>query len=382
MDAQGLHRLGIAGLLRAGREFDREALVSQLAGYLAGPAERIWRHLVLDLDWELPAQVEIAGWRLWRPSGEEWDGLRPVPAAADYAVGPVWDPLLRFGEHVVLSVPEEQEEPVDGHRIRLFPKRRTLSSSAWGPFLMVNLWHDIPVSAVAEHLVEPRRAIDRLYSEIPSQLSGPEGEYESPLLGPLSVNETEGAQLIRFLGELHTRLQPWGAVANASSKKQRKPYARMRRSADGFLTTSDLVGFDGDVFFSEDRPQVAFNYVSALDNLVADGESGDLRRRTAQRVAVLLGRNDAQRKTLYDQVAEAYGVRNKIAHGDEPDAEKLADATGQLRSILRRALIAAIVLGPERELGTLCDDALLSHTVLREQIRDPLDQFRSSIRLS
>ncbi|WP_189213693.1 hypothetical protein [Actinokineospora fastidiosa] len=118
-DAQGLNRLGIAGLLRAGREFDREALVNQLAGYFAGPAERIWRHLVLDLDWELPVPVEIVGWRLWRPNGEEWDELRPVPAAADYAAGQVWDPLLRFGEHVVLSVSEEQEEPANGHRIRL-----------------------------------------------------------------------------------------------------------------------------------------------------------------------------------------------------------------------------------------------------------------------
>lgn len=54
--------------------------------------------------------------------------------------------------------------------------------------------------------------------------------------------------------------------------------------------------------------------------------------------------------------------------------------TELLRSILRRALIAAIVLGPDRELGALCDDALLSHSALRETIRDPLDRFRSSIR--
>jgi hypothetical protein len=75
----------VAGLLRAGHQFDGDALVRQVTGYLAGPAGPLWQHLVLDIAWGLPTPIEIAGWQLRQPSSDDWNALRPVPAAAEYA---------------------------------------------------------------------------------------------------------------------------------------------------------------------------------------------------------------------------------------------------------------------------------------------------------
>jgi len=380
-DAQALHRLGVAGLLRAGHQFDVDALVSQVAGYLAGPAEPLWRHLVLDIDWGLPTPVEIARWRLWKPSSDDWNALRPVPAAADYAADPVWDPLLSFGEHLALSAPDEQAEPTRGGRIWLFAGRGTFSSLAWEPLVLLNLWRDESVRAVAEYLVEPRRSVDRVYSDIPSTYLGPDGDYEVPQLGPLIIENAQSPQMTRFLDELSARLQRW-KTAPGANKTLAKARDRLRRSAVRFLDTGDKVGFDCDVTFPQDEPQVVLSYVSALENLlsVEDENSIDLRRRAAQRAAILLGRDDAQRKIIYQWVYSAYKVRNKIAHGGEPNSGELTDATRQLRSILRRALISAIALGPQPTLSELCDEALLSHTVLHEQIQIPLEKFHATVR--
>jgi hypothetical protein len=177
-----LHRLGIAGLLRSGHSFDEQALVSQIAGYLAGPPESLWRYFVLDLDWGLPEPMEIAGWRLHQPTESEWKGLRPVPAAADYAGEDVWDPLLRFGDHLVLSAQDEAAKAMAGHRIFWFPRMEDSLEDAWLPLLLLNLWNDDPVTPVAEYLVEVRRVVDRVYASIPSRLVGEEGEYEVPQL--------------------------------------------------------------------------------------------------------------------------------------------------------------------------------------------------------
>ncbi|GAB2959442.1 hypothetical protein GCM10027184_03100 [Saccharothrix stipae] len=384
-DAQALHRLGIAGLLRAGHQFDADTLASEVAAYLAGPAEQMWRHIVLDIDWTVPAPIETVGWRLWQPGSDDWEALRPVPVAADYAANSVWDPLLTFGWHVVLSIPDPEEEPTSGHGIWWPFRNKPTFSLEWEPLLLLNLWNDTPVKAVAEYLVEPGRAADRVYASLPSTYSvNPDGtdEIEIPLLGPLHVEDSQGFRFIRFINELHARMRQWDTPStNAEKKRFTKARDRVRRSAVKFLQTSGDVSQDGDVFFQDDRPQVVFGYVSALENLLSAGDEDkiDLRRRAAQRAAVLVGRNDEHRQVIYDQVYRAYGVRNSIAHGDEPKAEMVDDAVKHLRQILRRALIAAIVLGPQQELSALCDEALLSHIILRERVRMPLREFSATV---
>ncbi len=148
-------------------------------------------------------------------------------------------------------------------------------SRAWAPLLLLNLWHDSRVTAVAEYLVERNRRVERVYSAIPSTYLGPEGDYD--------------------------------AAPGSGNTKLTRAHDRLRRSAVRFLETGDDVGFDGDVNFSENRPGVVLNYVSALENLLssANEDTIDLRRRAAQRAAILIGRNDVQRKMIHDQVYSA-----------------------------------------------------------------------------
>lgn len=371
-DGQALFQLGVAALLRSSRKLDVNALAEQLASYLAGPRETLWRYLVLDVDWELAAPVDLGEWRLCRPHADDWRALQPVPIAADQAPVQTWDPLLEFGQHVVLTAPDPALEPLHGSRIPLFRFFcRSATDPAWAPLIAFNLWSDDPVQTVARYVVEPGRAVDKPRSSIPSTYVGPEGEHEVPQLGPLYVDRKLNRQLIRFLTEITTRLdQP---------TLGKKLHNRIQRSAVRFLDTADKVGYDADATFPDDEPQVVLNYVTSLENLLSgDDNHADLTRKTAQRAAILTGRNDADRLEIRRCVANAYDVRSKIAHGSDPDPHKLTEAAKQVRPILRRAIIAAIVLG-EAALGPLCDEALLSHETLQVKIRNPLSEFRSMI---
>ncbi|MBF8184927.1 hypothetical protein ITP53_04065 [Nonomuraea sp. K274] len=372
LQGDALFRLGVAALLRSNHEFNAEALAGQLAAYLAGPPEDLWRYFVLNIDWELPRPTDLGGWRLSRPGADEWRAQRPVPIAADHAATQAWDPLLESGWHVVLATPDPELAPVRDLPLRLF-SRGPSTRSVWAPLLAVNLWSDEPARVVAEYVVEPGRTVDCLYSSIPyTYIGSPGDECEVPLLGPLHVDDSHSERLIRFLTEITTRL--------TERELGTKLHDRIRRSALRFLSTSDMVGYRADVTFSDDEPQVVLNYVTSLENLLSGGSEShtDLSRRTAQRAAVLIGENDGDRLRTLRCVKDAYNVRSSIAHGSDPRPRKLTEAATQVRSILRRALVAAIVLG-EAELGPLCDEALLSQGTLRAKINNPLAEFYSLI---
>jgi hypothetical protein len=374
LQGNALFRLGVAALLRSNHEFNAEALAGQLAAYLAGPPEDLWRYFVLNIDWELPRLINLGEWRLSRPDADEWRAQRPVPIAADHAAAQAWDPLLESGWHIVLAAPDPELAPVRDLLLRLSSRGPSIRP-VWAPLLALNLWSDEPARVVAEYVVEPGRTVDCLYSSIPyTYIGSPGDEYEVPLLGPLHVDDSHSEQLIRFLTKITTRL-----TEQELSKKLRD---RIQRSAMRFLETSDKIGYRADVTFSDDEPQVVLNYMTSLENLLSGDESpGDLARRTAQRAAVLIGEDDGDRLRTLRCVKDAYKVRSSIAHGSDPHPRKLTDAATQIRSILRRALVAAIVLG-ETELGPLCDEALLSQWTLREKINKPLAEFHSLIRAS
>ncbi|MEV4175660.1 hypothetical protein [Nonomuraea sp. NPDC049709] len=124
--------------------------------------------------------------------------------------------------------------------------------------------------------------------------------------------------------------------------------------------------------------------MTSLENLLSGGgeNHADLPRRTAQRAVVLIGEDDDDRLRTLRCVKDAYNVRSIIAHGSDPHPRKLSAAATQVRSILRRALVAAIVLG-EKELGPLCDEALLPQGTLREKSTTrSQNSTRSSMRLN
>ena len=373
-DARTLHRLGLIGLLRSGQDIDTGLLIGQLAGYLSGPFVPLYRHIVLDVDWELAEPIGLPGWRLWRPNAEDWAQMRPVPLAADFAANDAFDPMLGFGRHLVLSAVDGEAQPVDGKMLWLFNMEPETRSRAWMALLALNLWYDTPVYPVAEYLVEPGRAVTAHYGSIPTTYLGPDGEVEVPQLGPLIVDGNHSQVLTARLKDISTNLERWTHTAD---KKAQNKLTRLKQVALRFLNTCAKVSFDSEVFGTTDRLQVAVDYVATLERLVSgDGEqSNDLARRTAQRVAVLVGRDDNERLQINDAVHLAYKVRSRIVHGDDPNLEQLATALDNMRAIVRRAISRAVILGPSEDLNELCDQALLSGSVRRERINQAISTF-------
>jgi hypothetical protein len=360
-----LHRLGLAGLLRSGGSIDTPVLVAQTAAYLAGPAIPLHRCLVLNVDWDLAEPLALAGWRLWR------NAQRPVPLAADFAAKPSFDPMLAFGKHLVLSAEDPDAQPVHNRVFWGLFRRRVQESLAWASLLCLNLAQDTPVMPVAEYLVEPGRSVATYQESIPTTFVGDEGEHEVPLLGPLHVDEDRAGWLTGFLSALSCKLEEWTA-ATVMSKASR----RLQPVAGRFLDTCAKIAFDAEVNIGQDPGEVAFNYVVALERLVsAKDDRGDLKRRTAQRIAVLVGRDDAERLDVYNHVDTAYKVRSAVAHGSEVKEGQLNPTITHLRAIVRRALVRTIVLGPHLDPDTVFDEALLSTQVRQERIENPVAAF-------
>src|SRR5262249_39676430 len=96
-----------------------------------------------------------------------------------------------------------------------------------------------------------------------------------------------------------------------------------------------------------------------------------------QRAAILAGANDTERLAIRKLVSDAYGARSEYAHGDQP--KKIANIDfPNLRRVVRRCILARLILGDPTEAGPLhelADQALLHHGELRSRIRHPIDEF-------
>ena len=85
-------------------------------------------------------------------------------------------------------------------------------------------------------------------------------------------------------------------------------------------------------------------YCTALEALFATSTS-ELAHQLAERTAVLLGSNSAERHNVYSSTKTAYGYRSKILHGaaiKESKLSELADAVRACDELLRRSLVLAI----------------------------------------
>jgi hypothetical protein len=376
-NASALYRLGIASLLLTDYDFDRFSVARRVAGYLSGPAVPLSSYVILDLDWDFPGPLHITGWKLWKPKLDDFKDVLPVPIAVHHLGEPAWDPLLYAGAYVVLSTEKNDEAATVDRRLWLFMP--PVPAHAWKPLLLLNLWQDTGVNAVAEYLVEPSRNVERRRGHIPRQPLTENGEVDIPMLGPLCISGSDSPRYAHFISALSAEFDAWKSPSNSA---ERKSLERLRRGALRFLETGPTVGFDADVTMPYDRAGVVLSYVSALENILSGAaeSSGDLRRRTAQRAAALIGGDDDSRVAVHDHVYEAYGLRNKIAHGDEVGGVQLTAAAKSMRGILRNVFVAAIMLGPSGRLDVLCDNGLLSHSFLRKNVRAPIDKFWDSCR--
>jgi hypothetical protein len=337
----------------------------------------LWRHVVISLDWPGSPEMQLAGWRLWRPGQAKLRKLSPLPSAARFS-RPVWDEFLLQGQCLVLSAEDTELTPSQASRLWLFGDPR--GSGAIAPLILLNLWHDDPVTSYAEYIVEPGRLVEKVYGSVPGQPVGQHGEYEVALLGPLQVDENANSAFEPFIRRLAGCFDAWSSRTDAGSRSNKQ---RIQRAGRGLVDTARKVGFDADVTMPDDASQVAFEYVTALEYLLSGKQeaSTDLRRRTAQRAAMLIARSDAEREKVFRAVHQSYQVRNSIAHGNDPHPKELRTTTSVMREILRRALTAAIALGPDVALSSLCDAAILSRSTTDKNIRTAVDAVRPTGRI-
>ena len=388
LDEDALHQLGIVGALRA-RQSVPDNLCGQVLTFLAGPPIPIQRHVVIDAEIDLPEPVEVAGWRLWRPTREELDSLRPVQAAAAYGPSSDWDPLLYEGTCCMLSRIDAEATP-KRHGNRLFPALimdemfgPKLSIAAWQPLLLLNLFCDDPVSMVSEYEVEPGRFMEMVRGETltTTYIGNPDDEHEVVAFGPFWASEAKSATLVGFLELLSDYLGEW-LPQKGMTHSRKHPFHRLQRSSQRLLSLNPYIGSAGKVVFSRQSGEMVLWCVAALEHLLtsAGEKEGDLTRRIAQRAAVLVGHDDKNRLQVEELVKSGYRVRSLLAHGDAPSDSGATEALAEtMRKILRGAITRRIVLGPEIDIAMSCDRALLSASERESVIAAPYKRFRAAL---
>jgi hypothetical protein len=194
------------------------------------------------------------------------------------------------------------------------------------------------------------------------------GEWVRPRKGRM-IDMTASSGLRAFASGLGTRLQQVG-------DRQRSRFAR---AADQYLIVvhrTPAPAEDSPAVPTMHAPEAAFRWVSAIEGLLSDDDDrSDLKRKTAQRAAVLAGKDDDDRVAVRNLVNGAYNVRSAYAHGSKPGTVDLS----ALRFLTRQIMVCWLVLAaehPASKLPGILDDALLSGRVLEERIQQPLRRFR------
>ena len=367
------------------------AVAEELACYLAGPPVGVWDYAILDANFTIGEPIQVIDcWELVTPTSEDLRQVLPLSATADY------EPLNNrpfkpqdYGNLTMLRRTRD-ELPHHGPLLRfdvlgsLAADRRTYP--LWRPLLLLNIFDNPVLQLWAQYQVEPGRRIDKLFDDVEWGVWTLD-EYtdiEQPRTGDFGEG-VDLPMLRRFLAELSSmmpvdvKVEPNNKRTHEQKEKESSA-VRLRRCAEHFLTAGDRAHGEGEVL-SELNAETVLHYVIALEGLLTGAESPtELTRKVSQRAAILAGKTDAQRLEIERLVSGAYGARSKYAHGDTPKGE--IDLP-RLRRVVRRCLLARLVLGDPTPVGSLlqvADQALLSQEVLERHIRQPLSEFWERVR--
>jgi hypothetical protein len=86
------------------------------------------------------------------------------------------------------------------------------------------------------------------------------------------------------------------------------------------------------------------SWVGLESLLFSGGASGELSYRASLRLAVLIGRDAAERRRLFSEVRKAYDARSRVLHGANTGSLDLPRLAADARGYLRRALVAVLGL--------------------------------------
>jgi len=375
LTADALVETGVAGLILSAERFDKEALASELAGYLAGPAVPVWDYAIIDADVADIARLPVVdGWELVTPTAEDLAGIVGVPSAARH-VGRLSFNLDLYGGLAMLRRVDPGGKPHSGFIIywNLRP-----SHALWQPLLALSLFQNPVVHLWAQYDVEPGRRVDVWFDRVYTEPWTPDGITEIDVVrrGDYEIDASNASHLRRFLAQFAPLLDRAIAQPAKPTKASLERGARLRRIAEHFLTAGEDAHGEGEVL-SELNADAVPHYVIALEAVLTgdDSDKTELTRKMVQRAAVLAGTNDEDRRSVAALILDAYRARSSYAHGGEPAD---IDLPG-LRRVVRDCVLARLVLGDPTSTGetltALADAALLDHNVLAEQIRRPIREF-------
>lgn len=373
LNDETLVRTGVAAWLQSAPEND--ALVSvaiELAGFLAGPAVPVWRYLGLDANVEVRGgPVALAEWELVVPGETELRSLLPVPTASTFAPREVLPPES-WDQMAFLRRRDPELKASAGLRFHwppTYPER-----VAWLPILVLCCWdHDV-VTAWCEYVVEPARRVDRVFESVSNDIRvWDDIEVELPFRSSVGINPGNEAAFRRHCAALIDRFQ-CGATDQKRTNILRN--AAFRYLAAGEHAFAHPVPLD-----PERLPDAVVNLVAAMEGLaMTDGGRESIARTVAQRVAVLVGDTDDQRRSIWETVKKAYGARSDWAHGTDVKDSRAPDV-GELRRLVGRLFMAWVAVTAEvspKQLAAECDAALLSDAH-RERLREPILRMQTLI---
>jgi hypothetical protein len=352
LDADVLISTGVLGLLQSRVPHDYHVVAEELADYLAGPPIDIWDYAILDANFTTDDPIPVIdGWQLVSPSSEDLRRLLPLPSTADYQPNRPFKPQ-DYGNLTMLRRTRD-ELPHHGPLLRfdvlgsLAADRRTYP--LWRPLLLLNLFDNPVLQLWARYQVEPGRRIDKLFDDVEWEVLALDADtdFEQPRTGDFG-EDADLPTLRRFLSELAPRMP--ADLRNQANQGENKAAARLRRSAEHFLSAGAHAHGEGEVL-SELNAETVLHYVIALEGLLTGEEPpGELTRKISQRAAILAGEDDAQRLEIEKTVRDAYGARSKYAHG-----ASLRDPIDlpTLRRVVRRCLLARLVIGDPTPVGSL-----------------------------
>jgi hypothetical protein len=135
------------------------------------------------------------------------------------------------------------------------------------------------------------------------------------------------------------------------------------------------------IFGAENGPRLgAIEVVTALEALITKKDEVEgLTYRLAMRTANLLGRDAVDRKSIFRQVKQFYGVRSRLVHGAEDDKiVRRLDELEPMRELLRRLLLSVMsLLGSGYQLLDIPDliDELAFDDKKRREIQELASAF-------
>jgi hypothetical protein len=386
LDADALISTGLVGMLLAHADVDLQAVASDLAGYLAGPATDIWDYAIFDGHGTLQDPIPVVdGWELVTPSADELRLVLPLPSTAAYQPDQPFDPdsyrRLVMLRHVVRDGTPQRGPALHWDYLYSLGLGRPQWELLWQSLTVLSLYANPVLRLWARYRIEPRRRTDKLFDSVDWEIWSPDGEaeIETPRTGAFDLDAHDAPMLRRFLDALSPCLT--AALDTQGTKKVKKRAKeeaanRLQRCAEHFLIAGEHTYDEGEAVPGEEDDAI-LHYVIALEVLLGGREGGDLTRKISQRAAILVGTNDVERLAIRRLVCDAYKARSDYAHGNKPSMIGKIDLA-KLRRVVRHCILARLILGDPTQVGPLhelADRALLSHSELQNQIRRPFDEF-------